>query len=111
MVKYLWLTFITVLSTQLFTVSEIAMSSSIKHAVNNGDYEFYYYAYMVRYTLDNVDAMVSVTYIILTFPFAKKSYNSWCKCPHNNCVKFWSKSVEAPGFDEMDSYHATYKYQ
>eukprot|EP01084_Bolivina_argentea_P212626 361382_1 len=105
MVKYLFLTFITVLSTQLFTISEIVMSASIKHAINNGEYERYYYSYMVRYTLDNIDAMISVSYIILSFPFTKKYYHLWCNCPHNNCVKFWSKSVQAPGYDEMNSYH------
>ena len=80
------------------------MSAGIKHAVNTGDYSFYYYSYMVRYTLDNIDAIVSVTYIMLTFPFMSKYYDSWCKCPHRNCVKFWSKSVQPAGYDEMDSY-------
>ena len=78
----------------------ITVISAIKDAVKTGDYEWYYIAYMFRFMLDNIDAMISVTYIMLTFPFTAKYYDSLCVCAHKRCVRFWTRSVEDAGYDE-----------
>jgi len=72
MIKYFLLTFLTVLSTQLFTASEITSSVAIDRALATDQFDFYYAAY-----------------IILTFPFAKRWYNKYCKCCHSLCLKIW----------------------
>ena len=95
MVKYFLLTFTTVLSTQIFTISQILLSVSITHAVNTDNYTFYYNAFLVSFIWNNIDAIVSTGYIVLSFGFAKTYYVKTCSCVHGKCVKLWAKTLTA----------------
>ena len=102
MIKYFLLTFLTVLSTQIFTASQIVLSISIGHAIDTGLFEFYYKAYMVHFVLGCIDSMVSTLYIMLTFPFAKEWYRKFCTCLHDECTQCWSKAAM---LDQMETNH------
>eukprot|EP01084_Bolivina_argentea_P034627 64103_1 len=93
MIKYFLLTFLTVTSTQIFTASQIVHSISIDYAVETGIFQFYYTVYMVHFTLNCIDSVISTLYIILTFPFSKRFYNKFCNCFHMQCIAIWSKPM------------------
>ena len=93
MVKYFVLTCLTVLSTEIFTASQIVLSSSINYAVNTDNYDFYFIAYPFYYILSNIDSIISTSYIMLTFPFGRKYYQFICKYPHKKCMKLWSRKL------------------
>ena len=91
MIKYFLLTFLTVLSTQMFTASQITLSTAINHAVHTSKFQFYYDTYMVHFVLGCTDSMVSTMYIMLTFPFANEWYKKLCNWSHRICIDIWSK--------------------
>eukprot|EP01083_Nonionella_stella_P164782 546506_1 len=107
LIRYFLLTSWTVLSTQLFTVSQIVLSVAIGHVTTNGSYSFYYQAYYFHFTLGIMDSMVSVCYIILTFPFAKKCYNKLCNSMHYKCRRLWVSNQETEHTSKVQFTHET----
>ena len=93
MIKYFILTVLTVISTELFTVSQIILSQSIDHAIKTNNYTFYFIAYKIYYILCNIDTIISTIYILLTFQFTSKYYYKICHYPHVFCVNIWTKSI------------------
>lgn len=93
MVKYFLLTVITVLSTEIFAISEIILSIAINHAIKTGEFGFYYTSYYIYFNINTLDAIISTIYVVITFPFAKKYYYKYCGCMHDKCVHIWTKSM------------------
>ena len=91
MIKYFLLTILTVLSTQIFTTSEITLSISIGYAEGTNKFTFYYIAYIFYFIFSSTDCMVSTCYIVLTFPFAHKLYIKCCGRSQKKCEKVWLK--------------------
>ena len=91
MIKYFLLTSLTVISTQIFTTSEVLLSVSIDYATKHTEYGFYYSAYIIYFIFQCVDAMVSTLYILLTFPFTKQWYRRYCDRLDRFCLNIWTK--------------------
>lgn len=89
MIKYFTLCSWTVLSTQMFTVTQLVLSDSIQHAVDNGLFEYYYTAYALYYVAGNVDAIISTAFVVLSFSFSDRSYDRFCGCAHSKCLWIW----------------------
>eukprot|EP01084_Bolivina_argentea_P179186 309640_1 len=102
MIKYFLLTFITVLSTQIFTASQITLSVSIAHAVKTDRFQFYYTTYIWHFLLGCSDSVVSSVYIVLTFPITKGWYEKICNVLHAKCVQIWAKCALAAEPLEID---------
>merc|ERR1719361_2699035 len=96
MVKFFLLTFLTVLSTQLKTGVNIFGKYAIQHAVDHDEYTLYKWAYFLSKIFATVDRLVSAGYVLLTFTFTQSVYDKCCSCPHTQCVKLWTKSIEDP---------------
>ena len=98
MIKYFLLATCTVLSTQLFTASDIVASGAITHAENTGEFDFYYVTYAAAFLMGSIDSLVSMCFILFSFPFSKRCYNRCCRRADAKCVLLWSK-VHLPPAD------------
>merc|ERR1719361_2256093 len=96
MVKFFLLTFLTVLSTQLKTGVNLFGKYAVQHAVEHDEYTLYKWAYFLSKIFATVDRLVSAGYVLLTFTFTQSVYDKCCSCPHTQCVKLWTKSIEDP---------------
>lgn len=92
MIKYFVLTTWTVLSTQLFTATQLVLSDSIQHAVHHGHFAYYYTAYALYYVAGNVDAVVSTAFVVLSYSFSDRVYNRFCGCAHATCLWVWGNA-------------------
>ena len=92
MIKYFLLTTWTVLSTQIFTVTQLVLSDSIQHAVSNGQFEYYYTAYALYYVAGNVDAVISTAFVVLSYSFSDRIYERFCGCAHDKCLWIWGNA-------------------
>ena len=95
MIKYFFLSLLTMVSTQLFTASDLLVNAAISHAAESNEFEFYYATFKVWYVLRATDALVSSMYILLTFQFSETWYSRCCGTCHNTCVHAWEKSVKS----------------
>ena len=89
MIKYFTLCSWTVLSTQIFTVTQLLLSDSIQHAVDHDEFGYYYTAYIFHYGYGNVDAMISTAFVVLSFSFSGPIYSRVCGCAHSKCLWIW----------------------
>merc|ERR1711879_357651 len=95
LIKQFFLSMITICSTQLFTISEIAVAEGMRHAERTNHFDFYYAAYIPYQLCRSGDAVVSTVYILLSFHFNDKYYGKMCGFCQNRCTAFWTKVVRA----------------
>ena len=95
MIKYFYLSLLTICSTQLFTASEIAASFAVEFAQLYDVYKWYYLSYKWYYVFRATDSIMSMVYILLTFRFTEPWYMKFCKTCHKKCVRIWEKSVKS----------------
>ena len=95
MIKYFYLSSLTIISTQIFTAAEIGLSFGIETAENDGKFIAYYNWYKAYYALRSTDSIVTAIYIILTFRFTETWYRVLCRYFHIKCVNIWEKLVKS----------------
>ena len=93
MTKYFYLSLLTIISTQLFTASELVLSAGIDHAEKTNLFTYYYTSYKIYHILRQTDSMVTTMYIILSFNFSGKCYDKFCNSCHNLCLSIFKKCI------------------
>lgn len=95
LIKKFFLSVITILSTQLFTLSEIVISQGMLHAEQTGNFDFYNGSYIPFHVFRSLDAVVSTMYIMLSFHFNDKYYRKMCGICQLKCVDWWTHVVRS----------------
>ena len=91
MIKYFLLSSFTVFFSLLFTASDLVLAEGVDVAEDTGDFTFYSTSYAVYFVMGNVDSMVSILFVLLSFSFTDRCYSSWCDWTHLKCVYLWSR--------------------